>query len=57
MFVHPENTGFPNSWTMITQMMEKNGHADAHVERLGKVEAGRRRYDFDMPCNRDRSFI
>ena len=29
MFVHPENTGFPNSWTMITQMMEKNGHADA----------------------------
>ena len=29
MFVHPENTGFPNSWTMITQMLEKNGHADA----------------------------
>ena len=29
MFVHPENTGFPNSWTMIAQMMEKNGNADA----------------------------
>ena len=29
MFVHPENTGFPNSWTMIAEMMEKNGHADA----------------------------
>ena len=28
MFVHPENTGFPNSWTMITEMMEKNGNAD-----------------------------
>ena len=25
MFVHPENTGFPNSWTMITEMLEKNG--------------------------------
>ena len=29
MFVHPENTGFPNSWTMVTEMLEKNGHADA----------------------------
>lgn len=28
MFVHPENTGFPNSWTMITEMMEKNGNTD-----------------------------
>ncbi len=28
MFVHPEDTGFPNSWTMITEMMEKNKHAD-----------------------------
>ena len=27
MFVHPENTGFPNSWTMITEMLEKNGNA------------------------------
>ena len=25
-FVHPEKTGFPNSWTMIAQMFEKNGH-------------------------------
>lgn len=28
MFVHPEDTGFPNSWTMIAEMMEKNKHAD-----------------------------
>ena len=35
MFVHPENTGFPNSWTMITQMMEKNGHADALPQIVG----------------------
>lgn len=28
MFVHPEDTGFPNSWTMVTEMMEKNKHAD-----------------------------
>ncbi|MDO5336746.1 MAG: carboxylesterase family protein [Eubacteriales bacterium] len=26
MFVHPEKTGFPNSWTMITEMFEKNGN-------------------------------
>ena len=35
MFVHPENTGFPNSWTMITQMMEKNGHTDALPQIVG----------------------
>ena len=35
MFVHPENTGFPNSWTMIARMMEKNGHADALPQILG----------------------
>lgn len=29
-FVHPENTGFPNSWDMIEEMFEKNGHADAY---------------------------
>lgn len=29
MFVHPENTGFPNCWTMITEMLEKNGNIDA----------------------------
>lgn len=29
MFVHPEKTGFPNSWTMICEMLEKNGHAEA----------------------------
>lgn len=35
MFVHPENTGFPNSWTMITEMMEKNGHAGALAQIIG----------------------
>jgi len=24
-FVHPEKTGFPNSWTMVAEMLEKNG--------------------------------
>lgn len=27
MFVHPEKTGFPNTWTMIAEMFERNGHA------------------------------
>ena len=35
MFVHPENTGFPNSWTMIAEMMEKNGNADALPGMIG----------------------
>lgn len=26
-FVHPEKTGFPNSWAMIAQMFEENGNA------------------------------
>ncbi|HCG59668.1 MAG TPA: carboxylesterase/lipase family protein [Lachnospiraceae bacterium] len=29
MFVRPEATVFPNSWTMIARMLESNGHADA----------------------------
>ena len=28
MFVHPDKTGFPNSWGMIAEMFEKNRHAD-----------------------------
>ena len=32
MFVHPEKTGFPNSWTMVAEMFEKNGHAEALPE-------------------------
>lgn len=28
-FVHPENTGFPNSWAMIAEMFEKNGCVDS----------------------------
>jgi len=35
MFVHPENTGFPNNWTMISEMMEKNAHADALTKIIG----------------------
>lgn len=35
MFVHPENTGFPNSWTMIAEMLEKNKHADAIPDVVG----------------------
>ena len=35
MFVHPENTGFPNNWTMVAQMLEKNGNADALLPMLG----------------------
>lgn len=29
MFVRPEDTGFPNSWEMVYEMFENNGHADA----------------------------
>lgn len=29
MFVHPEKTGFPNSWAMVAEMFEKNGNASA----------------------------
>jgi para-nitrobenzyl esterase len=29
MFVHPEKTGFPNSWAMVAEMFEKNGNAGA----------------------------
>ena len=35
MFVHPEGTVFPNSWTMIAQMLEKNKHADAIPDVVG----------------------
>ena len=35
MFVHPENTGFPNSWTMVTEMLEKNGNSDALPRIIG----------------------
>lgn len=28
MFVHPEKTGFPNTWTMVTEMFEKNGNME-----------------------------
>ena len=35
MFVHPENTGFPNSWTMIVEMLEKNGNTDRLPQIVG----------------------
>ena len=28
MFVHPTNTGFPNSWAMVAEMFEKNDHVE-----------------------------
>ena len=28
MFVRPEDTGFPNSWEMVKQMLENNGYGD-----------------------------
>ncbi len=42
MFVHPENTGFPNSWTMITDMLEKNGNAAALPQIIGFYHEGGR---------------
>lgn len=39
MFVHPENTGFPNSWAMVSEMFEKNGHADALPAAVGYYSA------------------
>jgi len=47
-FVHPEKTGFPNSWTMVAEMLEKNSciekfpdiiryyhpNADAYLKKL-----------------------
>ena len=44
MFVHPENTGFPNSWTMVARMMEQNGHADALPQIIGFYHADGRDY-------------
>ena len=33
MFVHPERTGFPNSWQMVRQMFEKTGN-EAGYDRI-----------------------
>ena len=37
-FVHPEKTGFPNSWTMVTEMFEKNNNAAALPKVLSFYE-------------------
>ena len=40
MFVHPENTVFPNSWEMIETMFKKNGNEDIYPsikEYYGKL--------------------
>ena len=58
MFVHPENTGFPNSWTMIAEMLEKNGNADAlpgivsfyHPEGADAFIRFATDYAFEMPA-------
>lgn len=44
MFVHPEKTGFPNSWTMVAEMMEKNGQADALPQIIGFYHENGRDY-------------
>ncbi len=44
MFVHPENTGFPNSWAMIVDMLERNHHADAIPEIVGFYHPSARDY-------------
>ena len=30
MFVHPERTGFPNSWEMVQEMFDKNGNSNGY---------------------------
>lgn len=58
MFVHPENTGFPNSWSMIVEMLEKNDHIDALPQIVGFYHSGARDtfirfatdYAFEMPA-------
>ena len=58
MFVHRTNTGFPNSWTMIAEMAEKNGNANAlpgfvnfyHPERQDAFIRFATDYAFEMPA-------
>ena len=38
MFVYPENTGFPNSYGMISEMLERNGHAAAIPDFISYYE-------------------
>lgn len=32
MFVHPEKTGFPNSWEMVRDMFDKNGNSIGYTQ-------------------------
>ena len=58
MFVHPENTGFPNSWTMITEMIETNENTAALPEIISFYHGGEEDpfirfstdYAFEMPA-------
>lgn len=43
MFVHPERTGFPNSWGMVKEMFDKNGNAEGYEA----IKAHYLRDDFD----------
>lgn len=43
MFVHPENTGFPNSWEMVREMFIKNGNEAGYAD----VQKYYLREDFD----------
>ena len=47
MFVHPENTGFPNTWAMLAEMLERNGNAEALPQMVGFYhEIGRDYFTF-----------
>ena len=43
MFVHPENTGFPNSWEMVREMFIKNGNENGYAD----IQRYYLRKDFD----------
>ncbi|MCR5544992.1 MAG: carboxylesterase/lipase family protein [Lachnospiraceae bacterium] len=58
MFVHPENTGFPNSWEMVKEMFEKNNNSDGkadikkYYEKFGEdcFNKFATDYAFEMPA-------
>lgn len=49
-FVHPEKTGFPNSWAMIAEMFEKNGNIEyfPNIIRYYHPNAAAYLKEFDM---------
>lgn len=49
MFVRPENTGFPNSWEMVYEMFEKNGHLDSYESIKNYYEDPSKEEKFGSP--------